>query len=514
MRIFLLYLIVYTYLLLGAYSYASDLPEGVLKAEQATYKVVIDDGYVNGTGFFIAPDLFVTNFHVINGIKDIKDISLDRDDKPSIKVKKLVSISVYADLAIFRTEQKSDIYLSEGEKSLFHEGGFTIGYPRKMRKPVTIRSVREINIMENVYYGAFFELGFVENVEGMSGGPLLDSKGSLLGILYSASESYVMSILSSYLQELLYNHIGTVCGNQPRKCIDYEILKAKKLINQLLDSNYLIPKKEGTFFHFPRGLLENFLFSTDDIVRYLSKGAELNHPIALFNLGEMYYYGKGVKKDFKKAVSYFERAANMNHLLAPYNVGAMYDNGEGVERDREKAISYYERAASMGYQKAIDELESTLVKLGEMYYYGEGVERDREKAISYYERAANMNHPLALYNVGIMYDKGEGVERDREKAFSYYERVANMGYPKAIDELESTLVKLGEMYYYGEGAEQDFEKAFSYYERAANMNHPLALYNVGIMYDKGEGVERDREKAVSYYERAANMGYQKAIDVL
>ncbi len=332
MRIFLLYLIVYTYsLLVGAYSYASDLPEGVLKAEQATYKVVVMFDENNrdffgsvGTGFFIAPDLFVTAFHVIGEIENIDEVSLDHDGKPSIKVKKLVSVSAYADLAIFQTEQKSDIYLSEGEKSLFHERVFVIGYPGEMRKPVTIRSVGEVEIRDNIYYEAPFQIPFV-GFTGMSGGPLLDSKGNLLGIFSTVSSSnFGQSVWSYYLKELLDNHIGTMCENQPRKCIDQEIQKVKKLITQQLDSNYLIPEKERTFFHFPIELLERFLVSTDDLVRYLSKGAELNHSAALFNLGFMYHAGKGVEQDYEKAISYYERAANMGHPTALFALKFLY----------------------------------------------------------------------------------------------------------------------------------------------------------------------------------------------
>ncbi len=467
MRIFLLYLIVYTYVLLGAYSYASNLPEGVLKAEQATYKVVVmfdenKGGFygIIGTGFFITPDLFVTAFHVIDQLENVEYIFLVRDDKPSIKIKKLVSVSAYADLAIFQTEQKSDIYLSEGEKSLFHEGVFAIGYPGETRKPVTIRSVGEIKIMDNIYYGAFFKNPVVK-FRGMSGSPLLDSKGNLLGILDASFGSYLKSILSSYLQELLYNHIGAVCGNQPRKCIDHEIQKVKKLITKQLDSNYLIPEKESTFFHFPLGRLEDFFVSTDDLVRYLSKGAELNHPDALVNLGSMYYHGRGIEQDFEKAISYYERAANMNHPTALFDLGVMYHQG------------------------------------------GRGVEQDSEKAISYYERVANMGSSDAFFNVGIIYDTGEGIEQDFEKAIYYYERAAKM-------DLSEALVNLGSMYREGQGVEQDFEKAIYYYERAANINDPNALFNLGVMYVRGQGVEQDFEKAISYYERAASMGHLRA----
>ncbi len=509
MRIFLLYLMVYTYVLLGAYSYASNLPAGVLKAEQATYKVVImfnenkGDFYGTiGTGFFIAPYRFVTNLHVIDDLENIEDVSLVRDDKPFIKVKKLLSISAYADLAILQTEQKSDIYLSKGEKSLFHEGVFAIGYPGGTRRPVTIRSVGEVHTRDNIYYGAFFELGFVEDVSGMSGSPLLDSKGNLLGILYSVSTlaPYVRSTLSSYLKELSDNHIGTVCGNQPRKCIDHEILKAKKLITQQIDSNYLIPKEERTFFHLSMNAFERFLVSKEDTVRYLSKGAELNHLDALIQLGLMYDLGEGVEQDYEKTISYYERAANRGHSDALFVLGTMYDNGERVEQDLKKSFSYYERAAKMNHPPA-------LYNVGLMYHEGQGVEQDVEKAISYYERAVNMGYLIALSNLGVMYSKGEGVEQDFEKAVSYFERVENMNVPDA-------LLNLGFMYYNGKGVEKDLKKSFSYYERVANMNDPDALFILGVMYSRGEGVKQDPKKAISYFKRAANVNHPDALFVL
>ncbi len=508
MRIFLLYLIVYTYVLLGAYSYASNLPAGVLKAEQATYKVVVLFGenkdrteIVLGTGFFIAPDLFVTAFHVIDQIENVEEVFVVRDDKPSIKVKKLVSVSAYADLAILQTEQKSDIYLSEGEKSLFHDGVFAIGYPVDMIKPVTIRSVGEIKIMENVYYAVSFKIPFIGDIRGMSGGPLLDSKGNLLGIFSAAfSSNFGKSVWSSYLQELLDNHIGTVCENQPRKCIDQEIQKVKKLITQQLDSNYLIPKKERTFFHLPIETFERFFVSTDDIVRYLSKGAELNHPNALFTLGVMYHVGKGVEQDSEKAISYYEGAAKMDLSEALFNLGIIYHKGKGVEQDFEKAISYYEGATKMNLSEA-------LFHLGLMYHEGEGVEQDYEKAIYYYERAANMNDPEALFNLGFMYYEGEGVEQDYEKAIFYYEGAAKM-------DLSEALVNLGLMYREGQGVEQDSEKAISYFKRVADMNDPAALFNLGLMYFRGQGVKQDYEKAISYFKRAANVNHPDALFVL
>ena len=49
----------------------------------------------------------------------------------------------------------------------------------------------------------------------------------------------------------------------------------------------------------------------------LSRAAELNSPAAQFNLGLMYYFGKGVEKDYAKAKHLFQQASaqGRNHAL-------------------------------------------------------------------------------------------------------------------------------------------------------------------------------------------------------
>ena len=48
----------------------------------------------------------------------------------------------------------------------------------------------------------------------------------------------------------------------------------------------------------------------------LSRAAELNAPSAQFNLGLMYYLGKGVEKDLVKAKRLFQQASAQGHHYA------------------------------------------------------------------------------------------------------------------------------------------------------------------------------------------------------
>ena len=59
----------------------------------------------------------------------------------------------------------------------------------------------------------------------------------------------------------------------------------------------------------------------------------------------MYYLGKGIEKNYKKAFEWYEKVASQGFADAQYNLGNMYYYGEGVEKDSKKAIEWYEKAA-------------------------------------------------------------------------------------------------------------------------------------------------------------------------
>jgi TPR repeat protein len=62
--------------------------------------------------------------------------------------------------------------------------------------------------------------------------------------------------------------------------------------------------------------------------------------------------GKGVERDYYKAVKWYKEAAMQGYATAQYNMGFMYELGQGVEQDYNKAIEWYKKAAAQGYQDA------------------------------------------------------------------------------------------------------------------------------------------------------------------
>ena len=76
--------------------------------------------------------------------------------------------------------------------------------------------------------------------------------------------------------------------------------------------------------------------------------AEQGDADAQFNLGWMYYEGRGVPQDYETAVKWWTLAAEQGDPHAQFNLGVMYRNGEGVPQDDRTAVKWYTLAAEQG----------------------------------------------------------------------------------------------------------------------------------------------------------------------
>jgi len=76
--------------------------------------------------------------------------------------------------------------------------------------------------------------------------------------------------------------------------------------------------------------------------------AEQGNAEAQYNIGQMYYKGKGALKDYKEAVKWYRKAAEQGSADAQYNIGQMYYEGDGVPKDYKEAVKWYRKAAEQG----------------------------------------------------------------------------------------------------------------------------------------------------------------------
>ena len=120
-------------------------------------------------------------------------------------------------------------------------------------------------------------------------------------------------------------------------------------------------------------------FAANDFVK-TKKKAEAGDAKAQFELGYIYYNGKGVPKDYAESAKWYRKAADQGDAAAETMLGIMYSVGEGVSKDYAEAVKWYRKAADQGDA-------ATQSILGDMYYNGYGVPKDLVQAHAWFNIA-------------------------------------------------------------------------------------------------------------------------------
>lgn len=93
------------------------------------------------------------------------------------------------------------------------------------------------------------------------------------------------------------------------------------------------------------------------------------------NLGYCYYYGRDILVDDEKAFNCYMHAAIQHDANALYKVGDMYRYGRYVRKDEKMAVLFYEQALGETYER--DPMYPDIVKrIGECALYGIGMDKD------------------------------------------------------------------------------------------------------------------------------------------
>lgn len=83
---------------------------------------------------------------------------------------------------------------------------------------------------------------------------------------------------------------------------------------------------------------------------------------ALYSLGEIYFYGKGVIINYKKALEFYEQSAKLGYPKAQGKLGLMYFNGVEVKKDIEKAKELLSDSCEGGFIKACEFYNENFIK--------------------------------------------------------------------------------------------------------------------------------------------------------
>lgn len=202
------------------------------------------------------------------------------------------------------------------------------------------------------------------------------------------------------------------------------------------------------------------------------KAADLGFSHAMNYLGIIYENGEIVPQDYRVAVDWFYRAikADCENALAAFNLGRMYYFGKGIEKDMPKAYRFFKASVDLGLGNKHSAYPESCYFAGCVLceYYN-----NHKEAYPYFVDAAKYGDiPEAWYNLGWLSEKGivplknpgSDAKASRDgMARGFYEKAAKLGDVSAMD-------AVGRLY----ASYNMLDEARPWIEKAASMGYEPA----------------------------------------
>ncbi|EJK44193.1 hypothetical protein THAOC_37290 [Thalassiosira oceanica] len=160
---------------------------------------------------------------------------------------------------------------------------------------------------------------------------------------------------------------------------------------------------------------------TDDasMLAMVQKRVNKGDAAAIFFLGGKYYYGElGLAKNVSRAIELFTEAAELGSLDAYYELGVMYYTGKGAEEDKPRGIHHWQQAAMKGDTESRHNLGVA------EFQYG-----NYQLAVQHYMISAKMGFEPSLNAIKDMFKKGRATKEQYAEAL--------LGYRDAVEEMKS-----------------------------------------------------------------------------
>jgi TPR repeat protein len=172
------------------------------------------------------------------------------------------------------------------------------------------------------------------------------------------------------------------------------------------------PRKEGELLMY-KGLEFIQRNEFDSAFVYFSKSSALGNTEGTFNLGILYMFGLGTRKDESCANEYFLEAANKNHAEAQFRLGESYRQGRGVIKNFAEALKWYYASAYNGFSAAQN-------NLGYAFLTGEGVAANIDSSVYWFTWAARNAHTTALTSLAIIYMNDNFSRKNLAESYKWF----------------------------------------------------------------------------------------------
>lgn len=222
--------------------------------------------------------------------------------------------------------------------------------------------------------------------------------------------------------------------------------------------------------------------------------AESGDPAAQTLIAELYWSGRGVARDTKKAVEWYRFAAEADNVQAQFAYANILLRGRLVEADKEQGEAFMRKAAEAGHSRAQFNLAQIITARRPTW-------SGFKEALPFYQAAAESGVVDAQYAMANIHAEAKGVNvNDDVKAREWLMKAAKGGY-------DTAQVEMGIWTANGRGGPKDEKQALMWFSRAAARGNSIAQNRLARMYAFGVGTETDIIKAGAWHVVARRAGF-------
>ena len=330
-----------------------------------------------GSGFFVSPTTIVTNFHVIAGTA--KGIAKSVDKTRTYRIQGVVATDTKNDLAILKVKVPSTklLRLGDSNKVRIGEKVYVAGNPKGLEGTFSDGIISRISTQDNSK-----RLQMTAPISpGSSGGPVLNSKGEVIGVAFMTlrgGQNLNFAIPSQYVQVLLDTN-KYVKALLNTKSLVTPLSQVKKNISA--ETYY---KRGNTKYNL--GLYELAILDYTDAICLNPDFLEAygNRGLAKDSLGQHFAAIKDfdtvIRLDPDDALAYFNRGLVKDNLGQHF--AAIKDFDTVIRLDPDDALAYFNRGLakdSLGQHFAAIKDFDTVIRLDPddaLAYFNRGLAKD------------------------------------------------------------------------------------------------------------------------------------------
>ncbi len=220
-----------------------------------------------------------------------------------------------------------------------------------------------------------------------------------------------------------------------------------------------------------------------------------NYHLASNALGCLYFHGRIVSVDRRRALDYFETAYRDNRREGLYaaNIGLCYKE----EKNIDQAERYYKESDGLGYKEA----SYSLAVIYQEKYRAEQsayTKNDyKDKAIRYFQKAYESGNNSALKALCDFYQEIKEINEGIRYFDTQWRRAQNKPEP---------LLFLAEL----RNKSNDVAQVAACYAEATRLGNIEATYQLGCLYEAGKGTAKDVSLAFKHIYTAFEKGHAEA----